>query len=151
MSTLKQRWSVRRLILFHFQCRIKVVSTLIHNVKTTLIWRWNVGWDLYKNGEAISSFKMLCKLAKHSCTISTAQNMTEYGFSLTVIFLYKNCRFWPYTGVYQRKPLFWHILGSASLCNSQLSKCFTYHLLYIVIRKSLQFSLLIFNKSECIN
>ena len=31
--------------LFHFQHRNNVISTLIHNVETTLIRRWNVGWD----------------------------------------------------------------------------------------------------------
>ena len=30
--------------LSHFQSQINVVSTLIHNVETTLIRRWNVGW-----------------------------------------------------------------------------------------------------------
>ena len=35
---------IRCRILFHFQRRIKVVSTMIHNVATTLIRRWNVGW-----------------------------------------------------------------------------------------------------------
>ena len=39
-ATLK----IRRRILFHFQRRINVISTLIHNVETTLIRRWNVGW-----------------------------------------------------------------------------------------------------------
>ena len=40
-ATLK----IRRRILFHFQSRINVISTLIHNVETTLIRRWNVGWE----------------------------------------------------------------------------------------------------------
>ena len=40
-ATLK----IRHLILFHFQCWINVISTLIHNVEKTLIRRWNVGWD----------------------------------------------------------------------------------------------------------
>ena len=46
--TLYQRFAtlkVRRQILFHFQRRINVILTLIHIVETTLIWRWNVGWD----------------------------------------------------------------------------------------------------------
>ena len=41
--TLYQRCAtlkIRRRILFHFQRRIKVISTLIHNVETTLIRRW---------------------------------------------------------------------------------------------------------------
>ena len=45
--TLYQRCAtlkIRRRILFHFQRRINVISTLIHNVETTLIRRWNVGW-----------------------------------------------------------------------------------------------------------
>ena len=40
--TLYQRCTtlkIRRRILFHFQCRIKVISTLIHNAETTLIRR----------------------------------------------------------------------------------------------------------------
>ena len=39
-ATLK----IRRRILFHFQRQINVISTLIHNVETTLIRRSNVGW-----------------------------------------------------------------------------------------------------------
>ena len=35
---------IRRRILFHFQRRISVISTLIHNVETTVIRRWNVAW-----------------------------------------------------------------------------------------------------------
>ena len=45
--TLYQRCAmlkIRRRLLFHFQRRINVISTLIHNVETTLIRRWNVGW-----------------------------------------------------------------------------------------------------------
>ena len=45
--TLNQRCATlknRRPILFHFQRRINVVSTLIHNVETTLNQRRNVGW-----------------------------------------------------------------------------------------------------------
>ena len=47
--TLYQRCAIlkiRRRILFHFQRRINVISTLIHNVETTLIRHWNVGWDV---------------------------------------------------------------------------------------------------------
>ena len=55
VSTLFQGWAltlyqrcvtlkIRRRILFHFQRRINVISTLIHNVETTLIQRQNVGW-----------------------------------------------------------------------------------------------------------
>ena len=52
--TLYQRCAtlkIRRRILFHFQRRINVISMLIHNVVSTLIRRWNVGWvlTLYKN------------------------------------------------------------------------------------------------------
>ena len=45
--TLYQRCAtlkIRRRILFHFQRRINVISTLIHNVETILIRRWNGGW-----------------------------------------------------------------------------------------------------------
>ena len=55
--TLIQRWTpalywgcatlkIRLPILFHFQRRIKVISTVIHNVETTLISRQNVGWEV---------------------------------------------------------------------------------------------------------
>ena len=40
VSTLR----IRLRILFHFQRRINVISTSIHNVETTLIQQWNVGW-----------------------------------------------------------------------------------------------------------
>ena len=44
--TLYQRcaWLNRRRILLHFQRRINVISTLIYNLETTLMRRWNVGW-----------------------------------------------------------------------------------------------------------
>ena len=45
--TLYQRCAmlkIRRRILFYFQRRINVISTLIHNVETTLTQGWNVGW-----------------------------------------------------------------------------------------------------------
>ena len=53
VSTLKQRRTnvtmlkIRRRNLFHFQRRINVISTLNHNDETTLIRRWNVGWDSF--------------------------------------------------------------------------------------------------------
>ena len=40
-ATLK----IWRRILLHFQRRINVISTSIHNVERTFIRRWNVGWD----------------------------------------------------------------------------------------------------------
>ena len=49
--TLYQRCAtlkIWRRILFHFHRQINVFSTLIHNVETTLIQRWNVGWVCYK-------------------------------------------------------------------------------------------------------
>ena len=36
-------------IWYHFQRRINVISTGIHNVETTLIRRWNVGWVVFMN------------------------------------------------------------------------------------------------------
>ena len=45
--TLYQRCATSKIwcwILFHFQRRIYVISTLIDNVETTLIGRSNVGW-----------------------------------------------------------------------------------------------------------
>ena len=30
-----------------FSTSVNVISTLIHNVETTLIRRWNVGWDIF--------------------------------------------------------------------------------------------------------
>ena len=52
ISTLFQRCAtlkIWRRILFHFQRRINVILTLIHNVETTLIRRWNVGWESKPN------------------------------------------------------------------------------------------------------
>ena len=46
--TLYQRCTtlkIRRRILLHFQRRIDVISTLIHNVETKPIQRLNVGWE----------------------------------------------------------------------------------------------------------
>ena len=46
--TLYQRCvtlKIRRRLLFHFQRRINVISTLIHNVETMLIRRRNIGWE----------------------------------------------------------------------------------------------------------
>ena len=39
---------IQRPVLFHFRRRINVISTLIHNVETKLIKRWNVGWVCFK-------------------------------------------------------------------------------------------------------
>ena len=64
--TLYQRCAtlkIRRWILFHFQRRINVISTLIHNVETTLIWRWNVGW-------VKCWWDMVNNLLKHSLLLS---------------------------------------------------------------------------------
>ena len=47
--TLHQRYvtlKMRRRISIHFQRRFNVISTLIHNVQTTLIWCWDVDWDI---------------------------------------------------------------------------------------------------------
>ena len=70
--TLYQRCAIlkiRRRILFHFQRRINVISTLIHNVETTLIRRWNVGKVfcslllLYAKAEGYRNIlKLSCKL-----------------------------------------------------------------------------------------
>ena len=54
-STLFQCWTptlyqccatlkIQLNIFFHFQRRSIVISTAIHNIETTLIRRWNVGW-----------------------------------------------------------------------------------------------------------
>ena len=62
--TLYQRCAtlkIRRRILFHFQRRINVISTLIHNVETMLIRRWNVGWDLFSRGSINGLFWKLSK------------------------------------------------------------------------------------------
>ena len=48
-STFYQRCGtlkIQRRILFHFQRRINVISTLIHGNRTTLIRLCNVGWDV---------------------------------------------------------------------------------------------------------
>ena len=44
---------IRRRILFHFHGRINVISTLIHNVETAMIRRWNVGWENSKRNNSI--------------------------------------------------------------------------------------------------
>ena len=38
------RLKIQHRILFHFQRQIKFIPKVIHNVKTTLIRQWNVGW-----------------------------------------------------------------------------------------------------------
>ena len=53
-ATLKNR----RRILFHFQRRINVISTLIHNVETTLIRRWNVGWGKIPTATSTVNFSL---------------------------------------------------------------------------------------------
>ena len=60
-QTLYQRCAtlkIRRWILSHFQHRINVISTLIHNVEATLIRRWNVGWA--------TSYNLLWKNSPHT-------------------------------------------------------------------------------------
>ena len=54
-ATLKNR----RRILFHFQSRINVISMLIHNVETTLIRHWNVGWAFLKKSYIIDVWQGL--------------------------------------------------------------------------------------------
>ena len=54
--TLYQRCATlktRRPSLFHFQNRTNVISTLIHNVETTLIRRRNGGWDYVNNWQKV--------------------------------------------------------------------------------------------------
>ena len=42
--------NIEKPTLFHFQSWINVISTLIHNVETTLVRRWNLCWELpYQN------------------------------------------------------------------------------------------------------
>ena len=56
--TLYQRCAtlkIRRRIFFHFQRRINVISTLIHNVETMLIRSWIVGWMVIEAAD----FRML--------------------------------------------------------------------------------------------
>ena len=67
-ATLK----IRRRILFHFQRRINVISTLIQKVKITLIWRWNIGWELIylqplDSFLFLSIFSVFLKVLKNYC------------------------------------------------------------------------------------
>ena len=60
-ATLK----IRRRILFHFQRRINVISTLIHNIKATLIQRWNVGWEWFWKLFEKSQHHLTWKISKN--------------------------------------------------------------------------------------
>ena len=73
--TLYQRCAtlkIRLRILFHFQRRINVISTLIQKVKITLIRRWNVGWELIYLQRLdsflfLSIFSVFLKVLKNYC------------------------------------------------------------------------------------
>ena len=51
-------FKIRHRILFNFQRRINVISTVIHNVETTLIQRWNVGLDVSPKFSWLDYFKV---------------------------------------------------------------------------------------------
>ena len=69
--TLYQRCAtlkIRRRILFHFQRRINVISTTSINFVSTLIRRWNIGWEAnknkYTNFQLIGSIRNNLKMAE---------------------------------------------------------------------------------------
>ena len=69
--TLHQRCTtlkIRRRILFHFQRRINVISTTLINFVSTLIRRWNIGWEAnknkYTNFQLIGSIRNNLKMAE---------------------------------------------------------------------------------------
>ena len=68
--TLYQRCAtlkIRRRILFHFQRRINVISTLIHNVETMLIRSWIVGWMVIEAAD----FRMLGMTSESSFYVNS--------------------------------------------------------------------------------
>ena len=86
--TLYQRCAtlkIRRRILFHFQCRLNVISTLIHNVETTLIRCWNVGWDFLILCFCFHLLLLTLLATKHvlhftiihTVSLQTSRNITE--------------------------------------------------------------------------
>lgn len=74
-------------ILFHFQYRIGVFSkfsTLIRNVKKTLMGRWSVCWDIYQRNMQVAPLRDICtylllQFSNIACT-------WFYGFWLGLIF-----------------------------------------------------------------
>ena len=58
---------------------------VIRIFKNTVVYQILIGpqsvFLRHEKGKATSTLKMLCKLVKHSCTTTTAGNITEYSFS----------------------------------------------------------------------
>ena len=77
--TLYQRCAtlkIRRRILFHFQCRINVISTLIHNVDLTLkCWLW-LSWYAW----SFISWKKLLKVVNNIPTVGLWRSLTCQNF-----------------------------------------------------------------------
>ena len=71
---------IRRRILFHFQRRINVISTLIHNVETTLIRRWNVGWVSDLGKEFVWVLEQIEKKHSRTATKPVTLLKPEHGF-----------------------------------------------------------------------
>ena len=85
-STLFQLWAltlyqrcgtlkIRHWIFFHFQRRINVISTFIHNVETTLIRRWNVGWgnlELKENKKGMNTWIDKNLIVHWNCSVSSS-------------------------------------------------------------------------------
>ena len=72
-QTLYQCYATLKLqlrILFHFQRRINIISSVIRNVETTLIWRWNVGW--------VVSMKKVILMNSLSATLLTKWNLSVF-------------------------------------------------------------------------
>ena len=87
---------IRRRLLFHFQRRINVIWTLIHNVETMLVRRRNVCWEtLYQTFNRFelvqASFLIrLCTLSVSSVqsrTITLEQRFVESWFDVIVLTL----------------------------------------------------------------
>ena len=98
--TLYQRCATlknRRRIFFHFQRRINVISTRIHNVETTSIRRQNFGWDLF-------SFNVIVFNMMMSVSILLQVNPTKAGVQLVLGWTSEPLTFCRnYSGLFYRK------------------------------------------------
>ena len=104
--TLYQRCRTLKIqcrILFHFQRRINVISTLIHNFETTLLQHWNVSWKviyhlfnltnyiLFQFIFAINTITHSCKkdrfAGKHNVDISVVTSGTDNWLVIAGLYL----------------------------------------------------------------
>ena len=78
---------LRRRILFYFQRRINVISTLIYNVETTLIWGWNVGLDI-----SLFNIHIYIYIYIHyTCTIYTIHCIYNCDIIVYTVYSIYNC------------------------------------------------------------